>query len=313
MHEIQISVIVPVYNEEANISELYGRLKAVLASTGKTYEMVFVDDGSRDKSLDMLKAFAAKDPAVTVMEFSRNFGQHAAVMAGLEASKGGIVVTIDADLQNPPEEIPKLVSKMEEGFEVVGSWRMKRDDSLLRKIPSRILNSWSAALFGVSLKDYGCMLRAYRRGIVDQIVKCPEVRTYIPALANSFAKNIIEIPVEHAARKKGQSKYGVLKLLRLNFDLMTGFSLLPIQFVGLAGVAVALFGVVFAVFLFIRRLIVGPEAEGLFTLFAILFFFVGLQLLALGIVGEYVGRIYQEVRRRPRYVVKNIISGGGGH
>lgn len=312
MSDIKISVVIPVYNEEASINELYDRLRKTLDSLGKSREIIFVDDGSKDSSLERLKALVAGDRCVKVVEFSRNFGQHTAVMAGLEQSRGEIVVTLDADLQNPPEEIPKLVRKMEEGFDVVGGWRTRRDDSWLRKLPSRILNAWNESLFGVSLKDYGSMLRAYHRSIVDQIIRCPEISTYIPALANSFAKRVVEIPVEHSARKGGKSKYGFLKLLRLNFDLMTGFSLLPIQLVGLAGVLVAVAGVAFAVFLFIRRLVVGPEVEGVFTLFAILFFFVGLQLLALGIVGEYVGRIYREVRRRPRYVAKNIFSSQDG-
>ena len=306
MNALKVSAVIPVYNEEKNIDELYARLKTTLEAAGWGYEIVLVDDGSRDNSLSMLKGYAAKDAHVRVVEFSRNFGQHAAVMAGFEASRGEVVVTLDADLQNPPEEIPRLVAKIDEGFDTVGGWRQNRDDSVLRKIPSRILNSLSAQLFGVALKDYGCMLRAYRRDVVDEVVKCPEVNTYIPALANTFARRVTEIPVAHSARTKGESKYGLVQLLRLNFDLMTGFSLLPIQLVGMAGVTVAFSGLAFALFLFIRRLVHGPEAEGMFTLFAILFFFVGVQILALGIVGEYVGRIYQEVRRRPRYVIRQI-------
>ncbi|MDD4005226.1 MAG: glycosyltransferase [Elusimicrobiaceae bacterium] len=307
--EIAVSVVIPVYNEQENIEELYRRLRVALAAMGDTFEIIFVDDGSSDNSLELLTGYAAKDNTVRVVEFSRNFGQHAAVMAGMEASAGEVVVTLDADLQNPPEEIPKLVAKVREGYEAVGGWRQDRDDNILRKIPSRVLNSLSAHLFGVKLKDYGCMLRAYDRSIVDQLVQCPEVNTYIPALANSFARRVAEIPVAHAARARGESKYGLIRLLRLNFDLMTGFSLLPIQAVGLAGVFVSLGGLAFAVFLFIRRLIIGPEAEGMFTLFAILFVFVGLQLLALGVVGEYIGRIYMEVRRRPRFVIRHVHSG----
>lgn len=311
MENTKISVVIPVFNEEKNLHELNRRLLAALEPSGRPFEIIYIDDGSSDSSLEILASFSTKDSRIVSVELARNFGQHSAVMAGLEHSSGEVVVTLDADLQNPPEEIPRLVSKMDEGYEVVGGWRRSRDDSFFRKIPSRILNSWSGSLFGVSLKDYGCMLRAYRRNIVDQIIKCPEVNTYIPALANSFAKKVAEIPVEHESRKRGESKYGLLRLLRLNFDLMAGFSLLPIQLVGLAGVAVAVTGVLFGVFLFIRRLVVGPEVEGVFTLFAILFFFVGVQLLALGIVGEYVGRIYQEVRKRPRYIVRKIYSSGG--
>ena len=305
---MDVSIVVPVYNESRNLAALYDRLRRVMETQRKSYELIFVDDGSKDASLEILKAFAATDPHVKVVEFMRNFGQHAAVMAGLEQAQGEAVVTLDADLQNPPEEIPKLLVKLDEGYDTVGGWRQHRDDFFLRKMASFFLNKWSASLFGLELKDYGCMLRVYRRDVVQQIVKCNEASTYIPALANSFAKKVTEIPVEHAARTEGKSNYNLLKLLRLNFDLMTGFSLLPIQLVGLSGVLVALCGLVFAVFLFVRRLIVGPEAEGMFTLFAIMFIFVGLQLLALGIVGEYVGRIYREVRRRPRSVVRKIYS-----
>lgn len=305
---MEVSIVVPVYNESKNLAALYDRLRRVMETQRKSYELIFVDDGSKDSSLEILKSFAATDPHVKVVEFMRNFGQHAAVMAGLEQSTGEAVATLDADLQNPPEEIPKLLAKLDEGFDTVGGWRQNRDDFFLRKMASYFLNKWSASLFGLELKDYGCMLRVYRRDVVQQIVKCHEVSTYIPALANSFAKKVAEIPVEHAARTEGKSNYNLLRLLRLNFDLMTGFSLLPIQLVGLSGVLVALCGLFFAVFLFVRRLIVGPEVEGVFTLFAIMFVFVGLQLLALGIVGEYVGRIYREVRRRPRSVVRKIYS-----
>jgi len=306
---VKVSAVIPVFNEEKNLDELVSRLTKTLEGAGFSYEIVFVDDGSRDASLSMLKAYAAGDPRIIVVEFTRNFGQHAAVMAGFAQSRGEVVVTLDADLQNPPEEIPKLVARMAEGYDTVGGWRRDRDDSVFRKMPSRILNSLSAQLFGIALKDYGCMLRAYSREVVDEVVKCPEVNTYIPALANSFARRVTEIPVEHAARTRGESKYNLVKLLRLNFDLMTGFSLLPIQAVGLAGITVAIFGLAFAVFLFIRRLVVGPEAQGVFTLFAILFFFIGLQIFALGVLGEYIGRIYQEVRRRPRFVVRGVHGG----
>ncbi|MFA5161098.1 MAG: glycosyltransferase [Elusimicrobiales bacterium] len=304
MSEIKVSAVVPVYNEAQNIEELHSRLKKTLGAAGWRYEIVYIDDGSRDASLSLLKPLSGEE--TRVVELTRNFGQHAAVMAGFAAARGRIVVTLDADLQNPPEEIPKLVAKIDEGYDSVGGWRQNRDDSWLRKIPSRILNKMSAQLFGVALKDYGCMLRAYRREVVDEVVKCPELTTYIPALANSFARRVTEIPVEHAARTRGQSKYNFLKLLRLNFDLMTGFSLLPIQLVGIAGITVALFGLGFAAFLFVRRIVLGAEAEGVFTLFAILFTFVGFQIFALGVLGEYIGRIYQEVRRRPRYVVRQI-------
>jgi undecaprenyl-phosphate 4-deoxy-4-formamido-L-arabinose transferase len=239
-----------------------------------------------------------------VIEFNRNYGQHMALFAGFQSCHGEIIITIDGDLQNPPEEIPKLVNKMAEGFEVVATYRRHRQDSLFRRFASNIVNKITSRLVGVKLKDYGCMLRAYSRPVIDHINMCTESSSFIPALANTFARKIVEIEVAHEERKKGQSKYSIFRLLRLNFDLMTSFSLLPIQFIGVLGSVIALLGLVFAVFLIIRRLIVGPELEGTFTLFGILFFFIGIQIFALGIIGEYIGRIYQEVRRRPRFVIK---------
>ncbi len=204
----------------------------------------------------------------------------------------------------PPEEIPRLVAKAEEGYEVVATYRKERKDSLFRKLPSYIVNRITAKLVGVRLRDYGCMLRAYRRNIVDYMNMCPESSSFIPALANTFAKKITEIEVGHEERKKGTSKYSPFKLFRLNFDLMTNFSLLPIQFISMLGVVISLIGLAFAIFLMLRRVIMGPEGEGTFTLIGILFFFIGIQIFALGIIGEYIGRIYQEVRRRPRYIIK---------
>ncbi|MCX5799213.1 MAG: glycosyltransferase [Proteobacteria bacterium] len=299
-----ISVLVPVLNEQETLPELQERLHKTLEGIQKPYEIIYINDGSTDSTQDILEGFHTQSKSVKVIEFNKNYGQHMALFAGFEFSKGDIVITIDADLQNPPEEIPKLVQKMEEGYEVVGTVRKGRKDSLFRKIPSFIVNKITARLVGVKLKDYGCMLRAYKRNIVDYMNMCPESSSFIPALANTFARRIAEVDVAHEERTKGTSKYGLFKLFRLNFDLMTNFSLLPIQFIGMLGIVIALVGLLFAVFLFIRRLIVGPEVEGTFTLFAILFCFVGIQIFALGIIGEYIGRIFQEVRRRPRFIIK---------
>jgi undecaprenyl-phosphate 4-deoxy-4-formamido-L-arabinose transferase len=299
-----ISVLIPVLNEQESLDELQTRLHRTLEGIGKSYEIIYINDGSTDLTETMLEDFHSRYDAVKVIEFNRNYGQHMALFAGFEAAKGEIVITIDADLQNPPEEIPKLVAKMEEGYEVVGSYRKDRKDSFLRTLPSYVVNKITSRLVGVKLKDYGCMLRAYRRNIIDYMNMCPESSSFIPALANTFAKRIVEIPVGHEERKKGTSKYSPFKLLRLNFDLMTSFSLLPIQFIGVLGIIIAILGLAFALFLFARRLVIGPESEGAFTLFAILFFFMGIQIFALGIIGEYIGRIYQEVRRRPRFIVK---------
>jgi undecaprenyl-phosphate 4-deoxy-4-formamido-L-arabinose transferase len=299
-----VSVLVPVLNEEESLPELNERLRDALAAIHRPYEIIYINDGSTDRTEGILETFHREDRRIKVIEFNRNYGQHMALFAGFDFARGEIVVTIDADLQNPPEEIPRLVAKAEEGYEVVATYRKQRKDSLFRKLPSYIVNRITAKLVGVRLKDYGCMLRAYRRNIVDYMNMCPESSSFIPALANTFAKKITEIEVGHEERKKGTSKYSPFKLFRLNFDLMTNFSLLPIQFISMLGVAIAFLGLAFAIFLMARRLLIGPEGEGTFTLFGVLFFFIGIQIFALGVIGEYVGRIYQEVRRRPRYIIK---------
>ncbi|MDW8002113.1 MAG: glycosyltransferase [Deltaproteobacteria bacterium] len=299
-----ISVIVPVFNEEENLPELQERLMRSLSQVGKPFEILYVNDGSTDRTQEILESFHKRYPNVKVIEFLTNCGQHLAIMKGFEAAKGDIVITIDADLQNPPEEIKKLVQKMEEGYEIVATYRKDRKDSIFRKIPSYFASVITSYLTGVKLRDYGCMLRAYRRNIVEYVNMSSQASTFVPVLANTFAKKIAEIEVEHHERKRGKTKYSLFKLLRLNFDIMTNFSMFPIQFIGVMGVAIAAIGLLFAIFLFIRRLIVGPEVEGIFTLFAILFFFIGVQILALGVIGEYIGRIYMEVRKRPRYIVK---------
>ena len=301
---VQLSVVIPVFNETESVELLHRRLSETLATIGKSYEVIYVDDGSTDGSDKKLGELYRNDPKMTVIRFNRNYGQHAAVIAGFERSQGDVVVTLDGDLQNPPEEIPKLLAKLEEGYDVVGGWREGRQDSGVRRVLSFMINRVSSLIIGVKMKDYGCMLRAYRRPVVERICECQEMASFIPALANAFAGSVAEIPVSHSARSTGRSKYGPFRLMRLNFDLLTGFSLLPIQVVSFAGILISFAGVGFAGFLFIRRFIVGPEVEGVFTLFAILFFFVGLQILALGLIGEYIGRIYMEVRRRPRYVIK---------
>ena len=303
-----LSVIIPIFNEAASLADLYDRLTHVLKTVGRPYELLFVDDGSRDGSMDLLRLFHTHDPNVRVVRFNRNYGQHAAVVAGMERARGDVIVTLDGDLQNPPEEIPRLLDQIDAGHDVVGGWRTTRRDPLIRRLLSAAVNRVISATVGVRMRDYGCMLRVYRREVVEQILRCREISSFVPALANMFASSVAEIPVQHAARRHGRSRYGMLRLLRLNFDLLTGFSLLPIQTVSLAGIGIAVLGVGFALFLGLRRLLVGPEVEGVFTLFAILFFFVGLQILALGLIGEYVARIYQEVRRRPRYVIAELLE-----
>ena len=312
-----LSIVIPIYNEEANIANLWERLSRVLhehwPDPARTWEVIFTDDGSRDTSLDLLQAIAQGEPRVSVVEFNRNYGQHAAIFGAFGVAQGRIVVTMDADLQNPPEEIPKLVAKIEEGFDVVGGWRQGRmdNDSMFRTLPSKIVNAVTRQTTGVRLHDYGCMLRAYRKEIVDAMLLCKERSSFIPALANSFAKRIAEVPVGHAERAAGDSKYGFWKLINLQFDLLTSFSLLPLQMLSVLGVVVSALGIGFGIILIIYR-ILHPEgsAQGVFTLFAVLFFFVGAQFLAFGLLGEYIGRIYQEVRDRPRFVVKKVHKAG---
>jgi undecaprenyl-phosphate 4-deoxy-4-formamido-L-arabinose transferase len=307
---IDVSIVIPIYNEAASIPTLHERLGRVLDGLGRSAEVWYVDDGSSDDSLVLLRAIAERDARVGVIELSRNVGQHAAVLAGFAACRGAAVVTLDGDLQNPPEEIPRLLEQIDAGNEVVGTWRENRDDPLLRRLASALVNRATSATVGVRLRDYGCMLRAYRRDIVTQIVECDEHSLFIPALASTLARRTVEIEVAHAARAAGRSKYRMLDLMRLGFDLMTGFSLLPIQLVSLAGILVSLAGMGFGLFLFVRRLFVGPEVEGVFTLFAILFVFLGILILAVGLVGEYIGRIYLEVRRRPSYRVRAVYRQG---
>jgi undecaprenyl-phosphate 4-deoxy-4-formamido-L-arabinose transferase len=305
----EISVVIPVFNEEENLQELGERLIRTLTAMGRPFEIIFVDDGSTDGSWELLSDLNDRYPQyIRALQFHRNFGQHQAIFAGFQAAHGQVMVTLDADLQNPPEEIPRLVAKLDEGYDTVGGWRENRQDSIFRRLPSQMVNTVMSRVTGVKLRDYGCMLRAYRRSVVDSINRCQESSSFIPALANLFAQRVAEIPVGHAERERGKSKYGLFKLLRLNFDLMTGFSNLPIHFVGFMGVAIALLGLFFGLMLIIRRIFVGPEVEGVFTLFAILFVFVGLNTLGLALIGEYVGRIYREVRGRPRFVIRKTLG-----
>jgi undecaprenyl-phosphate 4-deoxy-4-formamido-L-arabinose transferase len=310
----QVSAVIPVYNEEANLPELNERMTRALDSIARPWELVYVDDGSADRSMEILSGFAERDPRVKVIEFNRNYGQHAAVFAGLAQTRGAVVVTLDADLQNPPEEVPKLVAKMLEGYDVVGSVRKNRQDPFFRKIASRMVNrltrSGNRAAKGMS--DYGCMLRAYSRNVVDQISQCKELSSFIPVLAMMYAKKTTEIEVEHAERARGTSKYGLVQLLRLQSDLMTGFSTLPLRFLSWFGGLVAVSGFGLAVYILVQRLLKGDSYTqgGVFTLFAILYIMVGGLFIGLGILGEYVGRIYGEVRQRPRYVIRKVHGGG---
>ncbi len=307
---IEVSVIIPVYNEEQGLQSLFDRLYPALDALGRPYEIIFINDGSRDRSAMLLKEqFEARRDVTRVVLLKGNFGQHMAIMAGFEQVRGKYIVTLDADLQNPPEEIGKLLEKMDEGYDYVGSIRKNRQDDLWRSIASRMMNRLRERITKIRMTDQGCMLRAYSRSIIDAINSAREINTFIPALAYTFASNPTEIEVEHEERTAGESKYSLYSLIRLNFDLMTGFSVVPLQVFSLSGILISLLSTLFVVYLAVRRLIVGPEVQGVFTLFGIVFFFIGIILFGIGILGEYVGRIYQEVRHRPRYLIEAILEG----
>ena len=305
----EVSVIIPVYNEEAGLQALYDRLYPALDALGTSYEVIFINDGSRDRSAAVLRQQWEQRPDVTrVILLAANAGQHMAIMAGFEKCRGQIVVTLDADLQNPPEEIGKLVAKMREGYDCVGSIRQDRHDTAFRRWGSRAMNYLREHITRIKMTDQGCMLRAYSRPVIDAINSCEEVNTFIPALAYTLAQNPTEIEVAHEERHAGESKYSLYSLIRLNFDLMTNFSVVPLQAFSMTGIIISLLSALFVVFLVARRLILGPEAEGLFTLFGVAFFLIGLTLFGVGMLGEYIGRIYQQVRHRPRYIVGAVLE-----
>jgi undecaprenyl-phosphate 4-deoxy-4-formamido-L-arabinose transferase len=305
----RLSVVIPVYNEQESLPELLQRTRAACEQLSCAFEIILVDDGSRDRSAELLQEAAAEpDSPVVAVILNRNYGQHAAVMAGFEQCTGDLVITLDADLQNPPEEIPRLVEVAAQGYDVVGTVRQRRQDSALRRLPSRLINLAVLHSTGVAMSDYGCMLRAYRHTVVEAMLECRERSTFIPILANSFARHTCEIPVRHAAREHGESKYSFLKLINLMFDLVTTMTTTPLRMLSLFGAGLALTGFAFAVLLLVLRLANGPEwaAQGVFVLFAVLFIFTGAQFIGLGLLGEYLGRVYHDVRARPRFFVEQV-------
>ena len=305
----ELSVVIPVYNEEAGLTKLFARIYPALDALGISYEIVFVNDGSRDRSAEILSDQFRSRPDVTrVVLFNGNYGQHMAILAGFEATRGDIIVTLDADLQNPPEEIGNLVAKMREGYDYVGSIRRKRQDSAWRTWASRAMNQLREKITRIKMTDQGNMLRAYGRNVIDLINRCDEVNTFVPALAYTFSRKPTEIIVEHEERAAGESKYSLYSLIRLNFDLVTGFSVMPLQLFSMLGFGLSFCSGALVLLLVFRRLILGAEAEGVFTLFGLSFFFMGVILFGIGLLGEYVGRIYQQVRGRPRYVVQTVLE-----
>jgi len=309
----QLSIVIPVYNEEEGLQALFDRLYPAMdqlqAKLNLRYEIIFVNDGSKDRSAGILAAQFDLRPDVTrVVLFQNNFGQHMAIMAGFEYARGESIITLDADLQNPPEEIALLAAELIKGHDYVGTIRSNRQDSWFRKTASRAMNHLRQRITRITMTDQGCMLRGYSRRIVNLVRQCNESNTFIPALAYTFAANPTEIEVKHEERFAGESKYSLYQLIRLNFDLVTGFSVMPLQIFSIMGMLLA--GASGALFLLIlvRRFVLGAEVEGVFTLFALTFFLIGVMLFGLGLLGEYIGRIYQQVRHRPRYMVSAVLE-----
>ena len=308
-----LSIVIPVYNEEDGLQALFDRLYPALdvmaSKRNIAYEVVFVNDGSKDRSAGILAKQVELRPDVTrAVLFQSNFGQHMAIMAGFEYSYGAYIITLDADLQNPPEEIDSLVNELLKGHDYVGTIRADRRDSLFRKLASRAMNHLREKITRITMTDQGCMLRGYSRRIVDLVRQCDESNTFIPALAYTFASKPTEITVKHEERFAGESKYSLYQLIRLNFDLVTGFSVMPLQIFSIMGMFLAMAAGSLFIYLLVRRFVLGAEVEGVFTLFALTFFLIGVMLFGLGLLGEYIGRIYQQVRERPRYVVQTVLE-----
>ena len=309
MSALQLSVVIPVYNEEAGLDVLFARLYPALDALNLSYEIIFINDGSRDRSAAMLREQFGRRPDVTrVVLLAGNFGQHMAIMAGFSRCRGERVVTLDADLQNPPEEIGKLLARMDEGYDYVGGVRQQRQDSSWRRHASWAMNRLRERITHVVMTDQGCMLRAYSREVIAAINNSHEVNTFIPALAYTYARNPGEVEVAHEERAAGESKYSLYNLIRLNFDLVTGFSLVPLQIFSMVGLVLSLLSGLLVAYLGLRRIFLGPEVDGVFTLFAIVFFLLGVVLFGIGLLGEYTGRIYQQVRQRPRYLIEAVLE-----
>ncbi|HVT71588.1 MAG TPA: glycosyltransferase [Lacunisphaera sp.] len=306
---VRLSVVIPVYNEELNLPTLFSRLYAVLDALGRRYEVIFTNDGSADRSRELLAAQHAARPRETrVIEFNANYGQHMAIMAAFERVRGEVIVTLDADLQNPPEEIPKLLALIDAGHDYVGGYRLKRQDSVFRTVASKLINFVRSRTTNIVMTDQGCMLRAYARPVIDAIVRSGAINTFIPALAYSFSSRPAEVGVEHNERNAGVSNYSLYKLIRLNFDLITGFSLAPLQIFTIFSMLCAAGSLALVLVLAYMRLFLHDDTHGVFTLFGILFFLVSVTMVGIGLIGEYVGRTYQVVRARQRYFVSHVLE-----
>jgi glycosyltransferase involved in cell wall biosynthesis len=312
---IDISIVIPVYNEEDNLKELYEKLSNVLRVITESYEIIFVDDGSTDNSFNILKGINREDKKVKVIKFRRNFGQSAALAAGFDYSKGNVIITIDGDLQNDPEDIPQLLKKISEGYDIVSGWRAdRRDPFFSKKLPSKLSNWLASKLTGVKLHDFGCTLKAFRREVVENINLYGEMHRYIPALASWMGVSIAEVKVQHHPRQHGKSKYGITRLIRGMLDLITvkfllSYSTRPLQLFGIPGIISFVAGFVIGAYLTAERLFFGMSlADRPLLLLAALLIFLGVQFITMGLLGEIITRTYYEVQGKHIYAVKEIVE-----
>ena len=308
MDSLQVSVVIPVFNEELVLHEFYPRLKKEAESWGKSYELLFVDDGSTDNSFELICKWKKIDSNIRVVKFTRNFGQQAAVLAGFRESRGNIVVQIDSDLQNPPEEIKRLLGAFTDEVDLVVTIPRKRRDSSLRILGSKVLHSLAQALFGNRFKLNLSSFRAMRRSVIEKIDQCQDRSRYMAVLMSWMAVPTVHVEVDHHLRKMGQTKYGVLPLLRLTWDLITGYSNFPLRLVTYLGLLGAGIGFAIMMFLLYQRLVAGILIEGFVVLSAVFSFFAGVQLLSIGFLGEYLGRVHLKIQNRPEYIVHKVID-----
>lgn len=312
---MDISIVLPVYNEEANLRPLYEELKSVLRGLGNSYEVVFIDDGSEDKSFNILKEISASDSKVKIIRFRKNFGQTAALSAGFKHSRGGIIITMDSDRQNDPRDISLLISKIEEGFDLVNGWRHRRKDGfILRRFPSILANKLISITTDVYLKDYGCTLKAFKREVVENLQLYGEMHRFIPAIASWMGVNITEVKVNHRPRVAGQSKYGISRTVRVLLDLITvkfllSYSNRPLQFFGTFGLIFSLIGFGISLFMVIQKLFFSvPMGDRPLLFLAVLTIFTGLQFITIGLLAELQTRTYHESQNKPIYAIREILG-----
>ena len=304
----QVSIVVPLFRDEAGLPTLFERLRPVMAELGESTELVLVDDGSHDRTTTTATDLAHDYPfSTTIVRLARNFGQHPAVFAGFEHCKGEVVVTMDSDLQFPPEEIPRLVRELSPEFPVVSGSRSQRADPWTRRLISKVLSRWLSRRTGSPLSDYGSMFRAYERRVVDELLLFRERRRFVPALVGWLGVPVKEIPIEHRSRGERGSRYRLAPLVDMFVDVITGYAIFPLRLVTVAGLLGATLGFLGMLSLLVYRIAVGEGPSGLVTAFALLFFLLGIQLFILGLMGEYIGRIYVEAKGRPYYVVGEVI------